>query len=436
MPTPTMENYIYLDWAATAPLCKQAARAMHLCMQPDKANIALGANPNSLHSPGRAAFASLEGARKNIAAALGACRANELIFTSGATEANNTALFGIAKGALLERARKGCAPARPRIITTAIEHESVTEPCLKLKSEGFDLVFLEPNSQGFITGEALEKALCESKECASGKGAQGASGKGDPTKGASANNSAAETLLVSIQAANSEVGSVQNIEELARIAHAHGALFHTDATQALGKIDMNLQAWDIDAASFSAHKIAGPKGIGALYVRARTPFEAFILGGGQETGLRSGTQNLMGVLGFEAACARACEVFKSEVARERKLRDFLYAELDKLPLVTPSVKVETQSERYLPNIVNVLVSGHESQTLIIRLDELGFGVSGGSACASNSLKASPVLRALGIPETKAQGALRISFGNLTTKDDLCAFIEALKQALRWEKLKR
>ena len=230
--------------------------------------------------------------------------------------------------------------------------------------------------------------------------------------------------------ANSEIGSVQPVAELAKIAHRHGALFHTDAVQALGKVPIKLVELDIDAASFSAHKVGGPKGIGALYLRARTPFTAYALGGGQEGGRRSGTQNLCGILGFAAACTAAVELQESEAVRLGALRDRLYAALTQMPGLRPTVDVEAGSEEYLPNIVHFLAKGLESETLILRLDTRGIGVSGGSACSSHSLEPSHVLRAMAIDSDSAHGALRVSMGRYTTEQDVEAFLSALPDCLR------
>ena len=449
------ETYVYLDWAATAPLSDAAAHAMQPFLLPGRANVACGTNANSLHSPGRAAFAALEDARRRLARLVGVSRTNELIFTSGATESDNAALFGIAHGAVRARKQAGKACECPHIITTEIEHEAVQEVCARLERSGFRLTRLSPDRHGFISPAALMDALD------------------------------ADTVLVSVQAANSEIGSVQPVQKLAEIAHAHGAFFHTDATQALGKITVDVSRWGVDAASFSAHKIGGPKGIGALYLRSRTPFEAYLLGGGQEEARRSGTQNVCGAVGFAAACESVCEALDVESARERALCEMIYAGLLEHPQVVRTIEKDASVlrdapgvtfspnaaanlgacanpdttanlgacanpdttanlgafdnlgasetfEHFLPNIVHVCVRGMESQTLIIRLDALGFAVSGGSACASSSLEPSHTLLSLGIPRDLAQGALRISIGSLTTERDARAFIDAFGRALAWE----
>lgn len=393
-------NYVYLDYAATAPLRTCAVEAMAPFFVPGSAGLPLGANANSLHAPGRAAFAALEEARASIARDLGARRPSEIVFTSGATEADNMAVLGIARAAADERRRRGRS-STPHVIVSAIEHEAVLAPARLLEAEGFRITRLRPNRQGFIEVRALEEVLDE------------------------------DTVLVSVQAANSEVGSIQPVVALAHAAHAAGALMHTDAVQALGKAPIFLDTLGVDAASFSAHKIGGPKGVGALYLKARTPFAAQMLGGGQESGRRSGTQNVAGAVGFAAACREAVKEQGGEALRLRGLRDRLYVALTGFGPVEAAVDVAGGDEDFLPNIVNVLVGGLESETLILRYDRQGFGVSGGSACSSHSLEPSHVLRALGIDADRAHGALRISMGPDTRQSDVDAFIEATAAVLDW-----
>lgn len=395
------EEYVYLDYAATAPLCEEAAQAMAPYQVPGRANLAAGGNANSLHAPGRAAFAALEVARKSVAHNLGVRRPDEIVFTSGATEADDAALLGIAQAAAALRRRQGAGAFVPHVIVTSVEHDAVLAPAKRLEAQGFRITRLVPNRQGFIEVRSLEAALDD------------------------------DVVLVSVQAANSEVGSIQPIAELASVTHAAGALFHTDAVQALGKARVDLQELDVDAASFSAHKVGGPKGVGALYLRARTPFEAYAIGGGQESGRRSGTQNVAGIVGFAAALHAAVAMQEAEAARLRALRDKLYAQLGALGAVEATVDVEAGSEDFLPNIVHVLVDGLESETLILRFDMQGFGVSGGSACSSHSLEPSHVLRALGIDADRAHGALRISMGRYTDEADVDAFIAAMAKSLDW-----
>lgn len=393
------DTYVYLDWAATAPLCPEALDAMSPFLQPGQANVHLGMNANSLHAPGRAAFEAMELARKEIARDLNATRPSEIVFTSGATEADNAAVVGMAEGECANRRKRGGARFTPRVITSAIEHEAVLAPVAELKKRGYDVVRLKPDKAGFIDPAILAEALTD------------------------------ETVLVSVQLANSEVGSIQDVKALAELAHERKVLFHTDATQALGKMPVDVQDLGVDAASFSAHKVGGPKGVGMLYLKARTPFCAQMLGGGQEDGRRSSTQNVCGIAGMAAACHAVVQDVQAESARERVLRDELYGRLAAIDGVRATVEVEPGSERYLPNIVHVIVHGLESETLVLRLDQMGYGVSGGSACSSHSLEPSSVLKAMGIDADEAYGALRVSMGRLTQRKDLEGFASAFEQVV-------
>ena len=394
------QDYVYLDYAATAPLCPEAAAALADFMLCGTAHMAAGgANANSLHSPGRYAFELMEKARRSVSKSLRASRPSEIIFTSGATEADNAALMGIVHGAQDIRAKQGKHGAG-HVVVSAVEHDAVLAPARCLEKQGVDVTYLPVDSHGFASPQTLQQALRE------------------------------DTLLVSVMMANSEVGSIQPVAQLAALAHEHGALFHTDATQALGKIPVDLEKLGVDAASFSGHKIGAPKGVGVLYLKARTPFSPYLLGGGQEEGRRSGTQNVPAMCAFAAACDAAVSLQQSENQRLALLRDELYARLSAMDRVSATIPVASNEERYLPNIVHVLVSGFESETLIIRLDNAGFGVSGGSACSSHSLDPSHVLRAMGVPSDKAYGALRISMGRFTTQAHIDAFATAFAACIQ------
>lgn len=386
---------LYLDWAATAPLRPEVAEAIRPYLDPH----VLDANTNSLHSPGRVSFAVLEDARKTVSQTLGARRPNEIVFTSGATEANNAAVYGIVSACVKRRKHKGESNFVPHIITTHIEHDSILEATKVLKSLGCEVSSLAPNRQGFIEEDDLKEALTKS------------------------------TALVSIQMANNEIGSIQPVARYAKVVHQQGALLHVDAVQALGKTPLNMQELGVDALSVSSHKIGGPKGVGALYLKANTPFDALLSGGGQEEGRRSGTHNLAGIVGF----AKACELAGKEQDRASqqlgRMRDALYQKLSNIKRIHPTIQVSEGSHDFLPHIVSVCVEGMESETLILRLDEKGFAVSGGSACSSSSLEPSHVLRALGIAPNLIQGALRISFGATTRQDDLDRFCDALQASL-------
>ena len=399
LPEPAAD-FIYLDYAATAPLCAEAAGAMAPFQVPGPANLAVNANANALYGVGRAAFDLLESARRRAARALGARRPDEIVFTSGATEADDAAILGLVQAAAEQRRLTGQKDRALHVITSAIEHDAVLAPCRRLEAEGVRVTYLRPNRQGFIEVASLAEALTDN------------------------------TVLVSVQAANSEVGAIQPIRELAELAHKRGALFHTDAVQALGKMPLDVQKLGVDAASFSAHKIGGPKGVGALYLKARTPFAPYLLGGGQESGRRSGTQNVAGVTGV-AALEAAQETEPEESARLRALRDRLYAAMGSIGGIQPTVEVDAGSRDFLPNIVHGLADEWESETMVLRFDQLGICVAGGSACSSHSLEPSHVLRAMGVTGDTSYNALRISMGRYTTEADIAAFEKALNKVLNW-----
>lgn len=335
----TSDKIVYLDWAATTPLCEEASDAMAPYVCGGLQNLEFGGNANSLHSVGRRAFVAMEDARASLSRCIG-CRPDELFFTSGATEADNTALLGIVSAVLHQHAMKGDSSFVPHIITTSIEHGAVLAPAQHLSRNGVELTVLKPDSKGFVSAEKVEQAIRPN------------------------------TVLVSVMLANNEVGSIQPIKHIAKVVHAHGAYLHTDAVQALGKIPVNVKDLGVDAASFSAHKICGPKGVGALYLAKGTPCDPFMLGGGQETGFRSGTQYVAGMVGFAAAAQRVCNasVLQDEGIRLMALRDRLYSSLTKIPGVRKSVPCEPGCADYLPNLANFIVEGVESETMILRLD--------------------------------------------------------------------
>lgn len=391
---------VYLDWAATAPLSEASRSAMEPFFQSGTSGLQTGTgNANSLHEVGRVAFRALEQAREDIARSIGA-RPDEVIFTSGATEADNAALFGIVDACMMKAEQSGDHECVPQVIVSSIEHEAVLEAAETLGHWGAQVSYVESDSSGHITPEALSRVMTD------------------------------RVMLVSIMAVNNEVGSVMDIPALAKVVHDAGALFHVDATQALGKIPLSVKKWGVDALSLSSHKIGGPKGMGVLFLKARTPFSAQIVGGGQESGYRSGTQNVMGAVGFAAACREAVGCIEEESQRLQALRDDCYQRFSQYPQVRASVVVEPKSAEFAPHVVNVMVRGIESETLIIQLDRRGVCVSGGSACASHDLDPSHVLKALGISRDEALGALRLSFGKDTTPEDINAFFVAFDEVVR------
>ena len=378
------ETIEYLDYAASAPMRPEALEAERAY---ERAPYA-GANPNSLHTLGRQAARALDGARRTLAACLGGgFRPADVTFTSGGTESNNLALLGLAEGARARSSR------RRRVVVSAIEHDSVLDVRGVLSQRGFEVSVVGADRAGVVQPDALEELL--SDDCA----------------------------LVSVMAANNETGVIQPVPELARVAHAHGALFHTDAVQAFCHVPLSLA--DADAVSVAAHKIGGPVGVGALVVRGRAPLRPQVLGGGQEARRRAGTQDVRGALAF-AAAARACDATLEQTRATVAARaGALYARL-----CAPGTGIEptvaaVADEGRLPGIVSVMAPAVDSETLILALDQAGFEVSAASACSSGSLDASHVLLAMGIPRDRALGSLRISFDERVGEGVLDRFADAL-----------
>lgn len=389
MPADATRARAYLDYAATAPFDARLA---------DVLQSAPWGNANGLYSEGRTAMAALEDARARIAAALGAHAPGEIIFTSGGTESDNTALHGLA--AQISSAKK------THVVVSAIEHDAVLNSAAALKREGFKVDKLKPDAEGVVQPDALEELLARIEDA------------GDAC------------CLVAVMAVNNELGTVQPVRELAKIAHAHKARFFADAVQALGKLDIDLEASGVDAASFSAHKIGALKGVGALYLRRGVRCPAYLAGGGQEGGMRSGTQNVPGALAFARAVELAmsereevwgrCEGFKARILDACARGGFAHGIAPTLVDDVPCV----------PHVVSLLVDDLEGETLVLRADNAGIAVSAGSACSSGSLEPSHVLTAVGVPRDRAFGSLRVSFGAGTTDADVDAFINVLGEVLR------
>lgn len=380
----TGRTIVYLDYAASAPAREESLAAE---MAYEQSPIA-GANPNSLHTPGREAARALDGARRDIARCVGGgFRPSDVVFTSGGTESNNLALLGLSRGAH-QRDRK-----RTRVVLSAIEHDSELDVMGALKGNGFEVTLVKPGRDGVVSRAALEGVL--GPDCA----------------------------LVSVMSANNETGVIQPVGELAAAAHASGAVFHTDAVQAFGRVPLDVA--QADAVSIAAHKIGGPVGVGALLVRGRVPLAPLSFGGGQESGRRAGTQDVRGALAFAAVAKACCGSLESTrglvAARAASLYQRICAEGTGIVPTTTTAVDETR----LPGMVSVMVPGLDSQTLVLGLDERGFAVSAGSACSSGSLDASHVLTAMGIGRDSALGSLRISFDERVTEGDLDAFATEL-----------
>lgn len=379
------DSYIYLDYAASAPLRPEADEAAREyrslpCSQ---------ANPNSLHTLGRQAARALDEARRDLARSVGCgFRPSDVILTSGGTESNNLALLALAEGA---RRRDR---SRTLVVLSSIEHDSVLDVASLLRGRGFEVALAAANREGVVTPEAALDAI-GTGSCA----------------------------LLSVMAANNETGVVQPTDAICLVAHEAGALAHVDAVQAFGRIRLDVE--HADAVSLAAHKIGGPVGTGALLVRARCPFAPQELGGGQESGRRPGTQDVAGAVAFAAAAKHVTASLDATRALVSSRAQHLYERLcspDSGILPTTSTVVDCDR---LPGMVSVMVPAMDSETLVLKLDELGFEVSAGSACSSGSLDPSHVLGAMGIPRDEALGSLRVSFDERVAESDLDAFADAL-----------
>ena len=372
---------VYLDHAATTPLDPRVFDAMLPALD-DRFG-----NPSSSHASGRAARSLVDRAREETASLLGAA-SEEIVFTGSGTEANNLALYGVF----------GPSP-RGHLVTSAIEHPSVLEVCRDLERRGVAVTYLAPDETGIVRSDALATALRP------------------------------DTRLVSIMAANNVVGTIQPIAALGQLAHGAGALFHTDAVQAAGKLPFSLRDQPIDLLSMSAHKLHGPKGVGALFVRRGVALTPIVRGGGQERGLRSGTENTAAIIGLGAAARIARDEGAEECARQVGLRDRIIDEI--LASVQCAYVIGHRHVR-LPGHVCMAFSGLETDSIRLQLllDEEGIHVSTGSACSAHQGdKPSYVLAAMGFDPIRARGALRITLGRFTTVADVVRLLDVLPRAI-------
>jgi cysteine desulfurase len=351
-------------------------------------------NPSSVYQEAREARKGLDGARRTVAELLGA-RPNEVIFTSGGSESDNSALRGVTQAAR-RRAQAGGRPAGRHIITSAIEHHAILHTAEELEGEGFRVTYLPVDSTGLVDAGALERALDD------------------------------ETILVSIIYANNEVGTIEPIAEMARLVKDRQphAVFHTDAVQAVGALDINVDRLGVDSLSIAAHKFYGPKGVGALYLRTRTPFQPQQLGGGQEKSRRAGTENVASAVGLATAMRLAYEEFPARNARIGALRDRLLTEL---PRLIPGTHVTGPSDprARLPNNFSCCFERVEGEAVLLQLDLAGIAASSGSACTSGSLEPSHVLKAMGVPNDLARGSLRLTVGKDSTQEEIDRLLSVL-----------
>lgn len=381
----TDKSYVYLDYAASAPLRPCAMEAwVGYHKRPHSE-----ANPNSLHTLGRTAARELEGAHRTLARCIGCgFRPNEVILTSGGTESNNLAVLGMAEGA-----RRKSANKRTRVVLSAIEHDSVLDVASILRSRGFEVVLARPGRDGVVSAEEVVSHVNEA------------------------------TALVSVMAANNETGVIQPTAAIIKAARAAGALAHVDAVQAFGRIDLDCA--DADAVSVAAHKIGGPLGVGAVAMRTRCPFDAQSLGGGQEMGRRPGTQDVAGAVAFAAAAEQVCRELPSARPQVEALANHVYERICAPGTGIIPTTVAHVDQTRLPGMVSVMVPSMDSESLVLKLDDAGFEVSAGSACSSGSLDPSHVLSAMGIAHDEALGSLRVSFDERVTLEELDAFCDAL-----------
>lgn len=375
-----MDRLIYMDNAATTSCSEQVQQAM-LPYLSEKYG-----NPSSLYQLAAEARNAVEEARKIVAASIGALP-EEIYFTGGGSESDNMALKATAM-VMREKGR--------HIITTKIEHHAVLNSCEWLERQGFEVTYLNVDCFGIVNMQELIAAIRP------------------------------DTILISVMAANNEIGTIQPIEQIGAIARRKGILFHTDAVQAYTQLPIHVNMLPIDMMSVSAHKIHGPKGVGFLYIRNGTPIESFIHGGAQEGGRRAGTENVAGIVGLSKAAQIAMKTMQERRMKEIRIRNYM---IQKIQREIPRTKLNGDIVRRLPNNINVCFEGIEGESLVILLDMEGICASTGSACTSGSGKPSHVLLALGLPEELAHGSLRLTISEETTRQDADYAIMKLKNAV-------
>lgn len=370
------DKQIYFDHAATTPVRKEVMDAMIPYFSQ------YFGNPSSIYSIGRESKKAIEEARDKVAKAIGA-QSKEIFFTGSGSEADNWAIKGIAYA----NKSKG-----NHIITTSIEHHAVLHTCQYLESDGFEVTYLPVDENGLVTPQQVQDAIKPN------------------------------TILITIMFANNEIGTVQPIAEIGKIAHEKGIYFHTDAVQAVGNVKIDVSDMNIDLLSLSGHKFYGPKGVGALYIRKGTKITSFLHGGQQERGRRASTENVAGIIGLGKAIELAVNEIDEYNAKLTALRD---RTIDEIMKKIPFVKLNGDRERRLPGNVNFSFEFIEGESLLLMLDMKGIAASSGSACTSGSLDPSHVLLAIGLPHEIAHGSLRISFGKENTMEDVDYLMEVL-----------
>ena len=375
------KKHVYMDNNATTPLHPEVKKTLVEAME-------IFGNPSSLHWFGRECRRRVEDARRKVASFIGA-ETDDIIFVGSGSEANNTVLSIFS---CHPKACDGCRGGRHEIITTSIEHPCIMETSKCLEMRGTPVKYLKVDEEGKIDLKELESSITE------------------------------KTGLVSVMMANNEIGTVQDIKRIAEIVHSKGALFHTDAVQAVGKIPVNVKDLDVDFLTISAHKIYGPKGIGALYIKKGVPFCPMIRGGHQERGRRAGTENTLGILGLGKAVEMCSLEMKGEGKRMLDMKQALRTGLEEK---VPDIHFNGHPTDSLPNTLNVSFDGAEGESILLALDLEGIAVSTGSACASGSLDPSHVLLATGLPIELAHDSIRISLGRENTMKDVEYFLKTI-----------
>lgn len=373
---------IYLDNAATTAV----SQAVMDKMLPYY--MMVYGNPSSIHAAGREGKKAVEHARRQVANALHAKAPQEIYFTAGGSESDNWAIKGVA----FAHQDKG-----RHIITTQVEHHAVLHTCQWLEKQGWQVTYLPVDAQGFVTPEQVAQAIRP------------------------------DTVLVSVMAANNEIGTIEPIAEIGRLCHERGVLFHTDAVQAVGALPLDVQAMQVDLLSLSAHKFHGPKGVGALYIRQGVKMDALVHGGAQERSLRAGTENLPGIVGLGEAITIATAQLEENTRRMRTLRDRLVTGLRN---AIPDMRLNGPEQERLPNNANVSFCGIEGEAVLLRLDLEGIAASSGSACTAGSLDPSHVLMAIGLTMEEAKGSLRLTLGSDTTEAEIDVVVEKLPVIVR------
>lgn len=370
---------IYLDNAASTQIHSEVIDEMIPFLKEQYGNA------SSIHSLGRLSHNAIQNARKKIADLIH-CQPEEILLTSGGTESNNTTLFGISN-----------SNSKKHIITSSIEHEAILEPCKKLEKEGSEITYVPVDSDGLVNSEKIRESISK------------------------------DTCLVTIMFANNEVGTIQPIKEISKICKENKVIFHTDAIQAVGKVDINVKELDLDLLSLSSHKINGPKGVGALYIKKGIQIDPFILGGGQENGLRSGTENVASIVGFGKACQLAKENLERNISNFTSLRDSLVSKIMKQ---ISHVTYNGHKEKRIPNNAHFTFLGVNGEDLIIKLDENGIAASTGSACSVRVQKASHVLKAMGFDHEQITGSLRLTVGISNNESEIEKTVEILKKVVK------